>query len=159
MPTRNQHPRPQTSEIAVASQAEQIENDLAAIRRAMRQPLEAEYAKGNLTIPQKAVMQVVVQNPGVTLKDLSQSISLAHSTVSGIVDRLEKRGMIERRPDASDGRVNRIHPSAAVAEFLRERMPALRSGPLTSALGRTSVEDRRKIVSALQRLRKLLEAV
>jgi DNA-binding MarR family transcriptional regulator len=149
--------RSQTSEIAVAAQVARIEGDLAAIRRLMRQPLEAEYAKGNVTVPQKAVMQVVVQTPGVTLKELSQSISLAHSTVSGIVDRLEKRGFIERRPDPGDGRLSRIHPSAPVAEFLRERMPVLRSGPLNSALARASVEDRRRIVSALQRLRELLE--
>jgi DNA-binding MarR family transcriptional regulator len=157
MPAKTTNARSRTSEAAVTTQAAQIESDLAAIRRAMRQPLDAEYAKGNLTVPQKAVMQVVVHNPGVTLKDLSQAISLAHSTVSGIVDRLEKRGMIERRPDAADGRLSRIHPSAAVSEFLRERMPALRSGPLNAALARVSVEDRRKIVSALQHLRSVLE--
>ena len=159
MPTKTARQRSRTSEASIASQTAQIESDLAAIRRVMRQPLEAEYAKGNLTVPQKAVMQVVVHSPGITLKDLSQSVSLAHSTVSGIVDRLEKRGMIDRRPDAADGRLSRIHPSAAVSGFLRERMPALRSGPLNSALDRASIEDRKKIVSALQRLRKLLDTV
>ena len=155
--TKTARTHSRTSQASIASQAAQIENHLAAIRRAMRQPLEAEYAKGNLTVPQKAVMQVVVHTPGVTLRDLSQSVSLAHSTVSGIVDRLEKRGMIERRPDAADGRLSRVHPSAAVFEFLKERMPVLRSGPLNSALCRASVEDRKKIVSALQRLRSLFE--
>ena len=149
--------RSNAAETRVASQTDQIESDLAAILRAMRQPLEAEFAKGNVTVPQKAVMHVVVQTPGVTLKELSQAICLAHSTVSGIVDRLEKRGFIERRPDAADGRISRIHPSAPVAEFLRERMPALRGGPLNSALARASVEDRSKIIWALQRLRELLE--
>jgi len=138
--------------------AVEIESDLAAIRRAMRQPLEAEYAKGNVTVPQKAVMQVVVQTPGVTLKELSQAISLAHSTVSGIVDRLEKRGMLERRQDAVDGRLSRIYPSSAVAQFVRERIPMLRSGPLNQALALASANDRLRIRRALGRLRELLES-
>jgi DNA-binding MarR family transcriptional regulator len=124
----------------------------------MRRPLEAEYAKGNVTIPQKAVMQIVVQTPGITLKELSIAISLAHSTVSGIVDRLEKRGLIERRPDDADRRLSRIHASSAVTQFVRERIPALRSGPLHSALARASASDRARIASALARLRELLES-
>jgi MarR family transcriptional regulator, organic hydroperoxide resistance regulator len=146
------------SQAYLAAQAAQIESDLAAIRRAMRQPLEAEYVKGNVTVPQKAVMQVVVQIPGVTLKELSQAISLAHSTVSGIVDRLEKRGMIDRRRDSTDGRLTRLYPSAAVAQFVRERIPALRTGPLNEALARASADDRLRIVSALKCLRELLES-
>jgi DNA-binding MarR family transcriptional regulator len=150
--------RSRHSESAVARHAAQIERDLAAIHRAMRRQLVAEYAKANVTIPQRAAMQVVVQTPGVSLKELSQAISLAHSTVSGIVDRLEKNGLIERRPDHADRRLSRIHPTAAVTRFVRERIPALRRGPLHSALARASVNDRSTIVSALQRLRELLES-
>ena len=71
----------------IAAQVEQIERDLGGIRHAMRKPLDAEVSKGELTIPQKAVMQVVVRNPGTSLKDIGCEVSLAHSTVSGIVDR------------------------------------------------------------------------
>ena len=37
-------------------------------------------------------MRIVVRNDGISLKELSAAVNLAHSTVSGIVDRLEKRG-------------------------------------------------------------------
>jgi DNA-binding MarR family transcriptional regulator len=150
--------RSRHSEAATATYTAQIERDLAAIRRAMRQKLEAEYAKGDVTLPQRAVMQMVVQTPGITLKDLSRGISLAHSTVSGIVHRLEKRGLIERVPDAADRRLSRIHPSSAVTQFVRERIPVLRSSPLLTALSRASARDRARIVSALRRLRELLES-
>jgi DNA-binding MarR family transcriptional regulator len=150
--------RSKDSQAAIARLEAQIERDLAGIRRAMRQELEAEYAKGNVTLPQKAVMQIVVQTPGITLKDLSHAVSLAHSTVSGIVDRLESRGLIERRPDPADRRLSRLYPSSAVTRFVRERIPALRSGPLHAALARASAADRSRIASALQRLRQLLES-
>lgn len=140
-----------------AAQAERINRNLGAIRRVLRRPLEAEVARGDLTIPQSAVMQVVVRHDGVSLKELSREVSLAHSTVSGIVDRLEKRGLIERRTDPKDGRVSRIYPTAEVSEFVRDRIPALSRGPLEAALSRASQQEGAAIVSALERLRELLE--
>ncbi len=140
-----------------AAQAERINRNLSAIRRVLRRPLEAEVARGDLTVPQSAVMQVVVRHDGVSLKELSREVSLAHSTVSGIVDRLEKRGLIERRSDPKDGRVSRIYPTAEVSEFVRDRIPALSRGPLEAALSRASQQEGAAIVSALERLRELLD--
>ena len=142
----------------IAALAEQMERDLGSIRQTLRKPLEAEVAKGDLTVPQSAVMRAVVRSPGINLKDLSREVSLAHSTVSGIVDRLSKRGMIERRADSTDGRVSCIYPAAIVAEFVRERIPLLSRGPLQSALLRATQEERKAIGSALRRLRELLGA-
>jgi DNA-binding MarR family transcriptional regulator len=143
------------SEIAI--QAAQVDKDLSAIRRLLRRPLEAEVARGELTVPQSAVMRAVVHHDGISLKDLSREVSLAHSTVSGIVDRLEKRGMLERRADAADGRVTRIHPTAVVSRFVREQIPALNRGPLLSALERAKAQERETVVAAVARLRELLE--
>jgi DNA-binding MarR family transcriptional regulator len=154
MTRRNSAARKQAG---LAAQIEEMERDLSSIRRALRRPLEAEVSKGNLTMPQTSVMQAVVRNKGISLKDLSLAVSLAHSTVSGIVDRLEKRGMIERRPDSADGRVSRVYPTAVVAEFVREQIPALARGPLEAAMERATNAERAKIKAALRRLRELLE--
>jgi DNA-binding MarR family transcriptional regulator len=143
---------------AISALAEEMARDLSSIRRALRRPFEAEIAKGNLTVPQTGVMQVVVRSNGISLKDLSHAVSLAHSTVSGIVDRLEKRGMIKRLPDETDGRISRIYPTEAVSEFVRDHIPALTRGPLEAALERASEAERAEISTALQRLRELLEA-
>jgi DNA-binding MarR family transcriptional regulator len=141
----------------IAEQANGMERDLGVIRRMLRKPLEAEVAKGGLTAPQVSVMQVVVRHDGISLKDLSQAVSLAHSTVSGIVDRLEKRGMIQRKPDRVDGRISRIHPTQVVTEFVRKEIPALTRGPLEAALRHTTAAERAAIGQALRRLRELLE--
>jgi|SRR5271165_40603 len=141
----------------LAAQAARLDRELAAIRRVLRRPLEAEVARGELTVPQSAVMGVVVRHDGISLKDLSREVSLAHSTVSGIVDRLEKRGMLERRTDAADGRVSRIHPAAVVTEWVRKQLPALSRGPLEAALERAAPEERDRIEGAVRRLRELLE--
>ena len=141
----------------LAGQVERVERDLGAIRRAMRKPVEAEVIQGALTVPQIAVMHEVVHHHGINLKDLSRRVSLAHSTVSGIVDRLEKRGLIERRPDQKDGRVSSIFPSAPVTQFVSEQIPALTRGPLQQALKRATAAERDLIERALRRLRELLD--
>jgi DNA-binding MarR family transcriptional regulator len=143
--------------LEVFAQAEAMERDLGAIRQALRKPLEAEVARGELTAPQKSAMQVLVRNHGISLKELSRQMSLAHSTVSGIVDRLEKRGLVERKPDEEDGRVSRVYPTAVVTEFVKDRIPALTRGPLAAALERTTTEEFEAIGKALKRLRELLE--
>ncbi|HEY6490938.1 MAG: MarR family transcriptional regulator [Terracidiphilus sp.] len=141
----------------ISGLAEEIERSLSHIRRALRKPLEAEVAKGELTAPQVGVMREVVRHNGISLKDLSRTVSLAHSTVSGIVDRLEKRGMLARRPDAADGRISRIYPTLVVKEFVREQIPALSRGPLLAALERATEAERARIAESIRRLRTLLE--
>ena len=139
------------------AQAEQIDRDLNAIRKTLRKPLDAEESKGQLTIPQKAVLQIVVRNHVISLNELAKRANLAHSTVSGIVDRLTKRGMTERRSDPTDGRIARIYPTTEVQEFISNLLPSLAHGPLEEALKRATKDDRASICNALHRLRELLD--
>jgi len=139
------------------AQVEQIVRDLGAIRSALRRPLDVEESKGRLTFPQKGVMQVVVRNHGISLNDLSKQVNLAHSTVSGIVDRLTKRGMLEKRADTKDGRLVRIYPTQEVQQFISNLLPSLTHGPLEEALKRATKDERSSICEALRRLRELLD--
>jgi DNA-binding MarR family transcriptional regulator len=136
---------------------EQIQRDLGAIRRALRVPLESEIARGELTPPQMAIMQTVVNHEGTSLKELSRAVGLAHSTVSSIIDRLERKGLLERRVDPTDGRITRIHSSAVVKKFVAERLPELSRGPLERALDRASRAERAQIGESIRRLRELLD--
>jgi DNA-binding MarR family transcriptional regulator len=141
----------------LARMAEEIDLHLRAIRQVLRQPVEAEFARGELTGPQRSVMHVVVQSDGVSLKDLSKQVGLAHSTVSGVVDRLEKQGLVERKPDAGDGRISRIAASKAVRDFLRATLPSLTIHPLVEALRRAKPAERDKILDGLRTLRRIVE--
>ena len=112
-----------------------------------------------MTIRQKAVMQIVMRNHRISLKGLSKQVNLAHSTVSGIIDRFAKRGMIERRSDPSDGRIALIYPTKEVREFVSNHLPALTHGPLEEALKRATKDDCISICDALRRLRELLDDI
>ncbi len=137
--------------------AQEVDQHLGIIRQRLREPLETEFARGNLTAPQRMVMQAVVQSEGLSLKQLSAQVSLAHSTVSGIVDRLQARGLVVRRKDESDGRATIIAPSAEVRDFLSNRMPELAISPLTKALRSASKSEQATVLRGLRKLRALIE--
>jgi DNA-binding MarR family transcriptional regulator len=137
--------------------AEEIDRDLRVIRARIRRPLKAEIARGNLTGPQKSVMHALVHSDGMSLKALSTHLGLAHSTVSGIIDRLQERGLVERQINDADRRVSRIAVTQEVRDFVRETLPQLSIHPLVEALSRANAAQRRAIVEGLKTLRQMLE--
>jgi DNA-binding MarR family transcriptional regulator len=141
----------------IADLAREVEASLRAIQRAMRRPLYAEIARGKLTAPQMAIMAILVRAEGLSLKELSKRAALAHSTVSGIVDRLEKRGMVAREPDPADARFSRIVVTEPVRAFVHNKLPELTVQPLTEALRRATPAQRAKIAEGLRTLQGLLD--
>lgn len=139
----------------IAVLAQEIDQHLRAVRQALRQPVEAEFAKGGLTGPQRSAMHALVHSDGLSLKELSRQVGLVHSTVSGIVDRLEKQGLVERRTDSRDRRVTKIAASPRVRNYVRNVLPALEIHPLEQALGRAKPSERAAILEGLRTLRRL----
>jgi DNA-binding MarR family transcriptional regulator len=137
--------------------AQAIDRDLRAIRARIRRPLEAAIAQAHLTGPQLSAMHALVESGGMSLKELSAHLGLAHSTVSGIVDRLQKRGLVLRQTDKVDKRITHIHVTRRVRAFIQEALPGLSLHPLAEALERADPAQRRLIEEGLHTLRKLLE--
>jgi DNA-binding MarR family transcriptional regulator len=154
---RRGHGPTATSADELIKLAQEVDQHLSFIRQRLREPLETEFARGGLTGPQRMVMQALVRSEGLSLKQLSRQVSLAHSTVSGIVDRLQARGMVVRQKDESDGRATVIAPSSEVRDFLANRMPELAMSPLTEALGDATDSEKATVLRGLKKLRALVE--
>jgi DNA-binding MarR family transcriptional regulator len=149
--------RPTTKQEALHKLAQEVDQHLSVIRQRLREPLDTEFSRGGLTGPQRMVMQALVQSEGLSLKQLSAQVSLSHSTVSGIVDRLQARGMVVRSRDEADGRATVITPSAPVRDFLANRMPELAISPLTEALRGASDSEQATVLRGVRKLRALIE--
>ena len=147
----------QKNDAGLRQLAQQIEAQLHVIRRRLRRRLDAEFAKGQVTGPQRLVMQALVESEGMSLKELSAAVSLAHSTVSGIVDRLQARGIVERRPHARDRRFTQVRVTKVVRDFMQKRAPELTLHPLLAALESASVADRKAVQVGLDTLERLLD--
>ena len=146
--------------LSVAEQAKEIDLTLTAIRQIVQRPLASAVVEGGLTGAQQAVMRVLVNSAKpLSLGEVRQSLGLAQSTVSGIVARLVKRGLIVQQRDPVDGRATLLAPSKPVREFLKKTMRELTRSPLAGALRAAREQERKAIVDALRRLHELLEEV
>ena len=137
-------------------QAQEIVAHLGALRRELRADPTDDIVRSGLTGPQIACMAHLVRRGPTGLTELSRELGLSHSTASGIVDRLEARGLVERTPDETDGRRRTIAVTSKVERYVRliEQGPVGRVAAAIEALG---PHERRTITQSLRLLRDLLE--
>ncbi|MCE1235395.1 MAG: MarR family transcriptional regulator [Hyphomicrobiales bacterium] len=64
------------------------------------------------------VLMTVVDRPGERQSRLAEALFIEPMTLVGHLDRLEKKGFVERRPDPADRRAKRVHPTPAAAPAL-----------------------------------------
>ncbi|GHE91981.1 MarR family transcriptional regulator [Streptomyces griseoluteus] len=76
---------------------------------------EEAAASHALTGPQARLLSLLALEP-LPMRKLAQRLKCEPSNVTGIVDRLESRGLVERRPDSAD---RRVKLAAATEEGLR----------------------------------------
>lgn len=62
------------------------------------------------------LMAVRSDDAGVPLGDLCRALDLSASSLSGLIDRMNRSGLVERVPDAEDGRAFRLRLTAAGCE-------------------------------------------
>lgn len=75
------------------------------VMNTMRQRMHNHFKEINLTGPQGALVGTISHYGEMKVSDLSEILGLSNSTVSGIIDRLEKQGLIERIRSKEDRRV------------------------------------------------------
>ena len=61
-----------------------------------------------LTGPQRIALRVVGRRPGITAGGLAEILRLHPSTLTGILCRLQRRGLVRRSRDPGDGRLARF---------------------------------------------------
>jgi DNA-binding MarR family transcriptional regulator len=101
--------------------------------------VEAELAGTGLTLPQITLIKAVAHAGEPTVTELARAMGAAKSTVTGIVDRLEAAGLLERRRSAEDRREVRVAFAPGGASRLRRIRGAVDDcfaaafGPLSDA--------------------------
>jgi DNA-binding MarR family transcriptional regulator len=90
-----------------------------------------EGASG-VTGPQRMVIRLVGRYPGIAAGQVSALLHLHPSTLTGVLQRLEKAGHLARRPDPEDGRRARL-----VLTPRGKAIDALRSGTIEAAVRRS----------------------
>lgn len=78
--------------------------------KAFQKALDLELRKNvGVTLSQWRVVASLVQQPGLTQKEIADKVGVEGATLVPIIDKMEKEGLLKRKPDSKDRRVNRIY--------------------------------------------------
>ena len=148
-----------TAGVGLLREAEEVADGVQALRQLLLRSFEPDIAKSGLTVPQMNALEELAKEDGASLKELSAQMKLSHSTVSGIIDRLQRKGFVERISDSKDRRYSRIFLAKKVRDYVRDEVPSRRLCPFLKALELASTEERAQVLTGVGTLRRLLEAV
>lgn len=97
-----------------------IEKNIRYINGIIKQKGRQILKNYTITTPQFIALQWLLEDGDLTIGELSNKISLAFSTTTDVVDRLEKSQLVERMRDDKDRRVVRIHLLKKGKEIIEE---------------------------------------
>ena len=96
------------------------------------------------------VLHLIVPGRPIPMKQLAATLACDASNVTGLVDRLEARGLISRQPSASDRRVKVLTLTPRGARVRALLIERLTSPPV--AFGRLSAAEQRTLMELLARV-------
>ena len=90
------------------------------VARLLRTRFDQRARARGMTRAQWIILARLSRQPGLSQNELAAICEVEPITVGRLVDRLEARGCVERRPDPTDRRVNRLHLLPAAQPILEE---------------------------------------
>src|SRR5437016_8860601 len=125
---------------------------LWALDHALQSASKRMESNFGMTGPQRLVMRIVGRFPGIAAGRVAQILHVHPSTLTGILKRLEARGILQRRPDPRDAR------RALLALTAKGRkLDNLRTGTVEQAVRRVLGTDAAKVSAAQEVLAALSE--
>ena len=116
------------------------------VARLMRVDADKRARAHGMTRAQWGILIWLERQPGLSQKELAEILEVEPITVGRLIDRLEARGMVERRPDPKDRRIWRLHlcppaiPVLREIAWQREEMRALATDGLDEPMLETMTE-------------------
>jgi MarR family transcriptional regulator, lower aerobic nicotinate degradation pathway regulator len=112
--------------------------------------LERRAAEQDLSIAATRLLGVL-RDREPTMNELARLLDLDKSSVSGLVDRAERRGLVERAPSAADRRAVRVRLTGE-GRSLVSSAAGLFAADVTAMLGRLAPRDRAALSRLVSRL-------
>jgi DNA-binding MarR family transcriptional regulator len=108
-----------------------------------------------MTHAQWVILARLARQPGMSQNELAGICEVEPITIGRLVDRLEDRCLVERRPDATDRRVNRLHLLPAAQPILEE-ITSYRDALSEQILDGMDLRTRNALVDALLQIKSKL---
>ena len=114
---------------------------ISDVARLMRTAFDRRVRRLGLTRSQWLVINRLYRRPGATQSELAEMLEVEKATAGRMVDRMEKKGWVVRRPDAADRRVNRLHLTAE-AHLIQVQLAQIADRTVDDALALLAPRER-----------------
>lgn len=123
---------------------------LAQLSFLIYRTLERRAAEHDLSIIQIRLLGVL-RDRTPTINELARLLALDKSSVSGLVDRAERRGLVERAPSAVDGRAVLVSLTDDARALVAQAAVQIEAD-VAALLGHLPKQDRRHLAGLISRL-------
>jgi DNA-binding MarR family transcriptional regulator len=114
-----------------------------ALDHALQSASKRMEANFGLTGPQRLVVRIVGRFPMIAAGRIAEILHVHPSTLTGILQRLEARGILQRRPDARDAR-----RALFVLTSKGRKLDVVRTGTVEQAVRRVVAKEPEKVAVA-----------
>lgn len=122
----------------------------------LRQKVKCEFKQMNLTGPQGMLVGTLAHSGKMKISDLSEKLVLSNSTVSGIIDRLEKQGLVERIRSEEDRRVVYVNVTPEFKKSTNEHFSVVEK-KLEATMQGATLEELDSVIKGLETLKKVMD--
>ena len=136
---------------------DQILIALRRIVRAIDQHSRRLAQDFGLTGPQLVILRELVRNGEMHVAELAENISLSHATVTDILNRLEKRGLVGRERSLTDRRCVMVTATERAMALIRQSPPLLQE-TFSTQLAKLQDWELTQTLSVLQRMALMMDA-
>ncbi|MEQ9640588.1 MAG: MarR family transcriptional regulator [Alphaproteobacteria bacterium] len=127
------------------------------VARLMRTVFDRSMRELGLTRSQWWVLTHLYFNEGITQTEFSAILDIERASLGRLLDRLEEKGWLERRPDPSDRRIKRVYLTGEVEPLMRT-MRARAAAVRGVAFDGLSTEENDALIGYLDRVKDNLAA-
>jgi DNA-binding MarR family transcriptional regulator len=110
------------------------------------------WLKGSLSLIHLHVLTVLEADGPIPMSHLADTLDVSDASATGIVSRMEERGLVERIHDEADRRVVNVRATAAGVAIFRD-MTEHRRAKLTELLGRLRDDELGALLTGLRAMR------
>jgi DNA-binding MarR family transcriptional regulator len=114
----------------------------------------AGYRDVDLTVPQADVLFTLGHTDGLTFKDIGAKTLITKGTLTGVIDRLEQKGLVERVACPDDRRSTRARLTRTGRSLFNKEFPR-QIKYLKARFDRLNKTEQRQAIEALRQLRSI----
>lgn len=122
------------------------------VARLLKRRFEDEARGHGITLPQWRALTQIAKNDCISQVALASTIDADPMTTSGILDRLEKRGLVVREPDPADSRV-KLARLTDEGQVLFTVARSVGQAMYESALDGVTPDERKTVEAVLEKIR------